>query len=232
MVRSTRRAKRRPTRQAKATDALSAALASGAFATLVRYFTVHPERVPHIRALMRETGLNARSMQIEIARMESLGLVRRERSTDDRRVGVRLVPDHPAWTALRTLVRVLAQPEDVLKMTVAGLPHVAAAFVYGSVASGDAAPESDCDFMVVTAPEATRDDQHAIEKALAVQTGETSRALGRELQVVVYSARELRTRAGAGRGFVPRVMEGAKRWVVGSEGVLASLIAGAPEEGR
>lgn len=156
--------------------------------------------------------------------MEALGLVRRERSTDERRVGVRVVAVHPAWTALRTLVRVFAQPEDVLKMTVAGLPHIAAAFVYGSVASGEATPESDCDFMVVTDPEATRDERRAVEKALAVQTGDTSRALGRELQVVVYSAQELRRHAGTGRGFVPRVMEGAKRWVVGSADVLQSLI--------
>ena len=115
-------------------------------------------------------------------------------------------------------------------MTVAGLPHVAAAFVYGSVASGEATPESDCDFMVVTGPEATRDERRAVEKALAVQTGDTSRALGRELQVVVYSAQELRTRASAGRGFVPRVMEGAKRWVVGSADALESLIAVPPAE--
>ena len=219
-----RRARKLPTRGAKAPDALSAALASGAFATLVRYFTVRPEAAPHMRALIRETRLNSRSVQMEVARMETLGLVRREHATEDRRVSVRAVLGHPAWTALRTLVRTYAAPEDVLKMTVAGVPGIAAAFVYGSVARGDATPESDCDFMVVTAPGLSPDAHRDVEQALAVQTGSTSLALGRDLSVAVYSATSMQHKAASGHGFVARVLADKKRWVRGSDAEFAKLL--------
>jgi predicted nucleotidyltransferase len=207
----------------KATDALSATLASGAFATLVRYFTVWPEAAPHMRALIRDTMLNPRSVQVEVARMEALGLVRRERGTEDRRVFVRAVSGHPAWIALRTLVRTYAAPEDVLRMMVAGMPGIAAAFVYGSVARGDAITESDCDFMVVTAPGLSAESYQEIEQALAVQTGSTSLALGRDLSVAVYSAETMQRKAASGHGFVTRVLADTKRWVRGSDADLADL---------
>lgn len=223
-TRRRRHARHRPTRGAKATDALSATLASGAFATLVRYFTVWPEAAPHMRALIRDTGLNPRSVQVEVARLEGLGLVRRERGTENRRVCVRAVLGHPAWTALRTLVRTFAQPEDVLKMMMAGMPGIAAAFVYGSVARGDATADSDCDLMVVIAPELSAASHHAIEQALAVQTGSTSLALGRDLSVAVYSAETLQRKAASGHGFVVRVLADTKRWVRGSDAEFADLV--------
>jgi len=190
----------------------------------VRYFTVDPEKAPHIRALIRDTKLNPRSVQMEVARMEELGLVRREHVPDDRRVCVHAVRSHPAWPALRTLVRTYAAPEDVLKMTVAGVPGIAAAFVYGSMARGDATPESDCDFLVVTVPGLPLEAHQAVEQTLAVQTGNTSLALGRELSVAVYSTESMRRKAVDGHGFVARVLAGKKRWVRGSEAELARLL--------
>lgn len=205
---------RRQPRRAKSTDALSVALASGAFATLVRYFTAGPQKSPHLRALMRDTGLGARSVQMELARMERLGLVRQERAADGRHVVVHVAQLHPAWAPLRALVRTYADPEDVLRMTIAGLPHVVSAFIFGSVARGDARPESDCDLMVII--DATAEEYRAVKTALAVQAGEAGLALGRELSVVVYSVTELQARVAAGHAFISRVLLGAKRWVRGS----------------
>lgn len=156
--------------------------------------------------------------------MEALGLVRRERGTEDRRVFVRAVIGHPAWMALRTLVRTFAAPEDVLQMLVAGMPDIAAAFVYGSVARGDAIAESDCDFMVVTAPGLSAESYQAVEQGLAVQTGSTSLALGRDLSVAVYSAETLQSKAARGHGFVVRVLADKKRWVRGSDAEFADLV--------
>jgi predicted nucleotidyltransferase len=153
---------------------------------------------------------------MELARMEQLGLVRQERAADGRRVVIHVVQLHPAWAPLRALVRTLAEPEDVLKMTLAGLPHIAAGFIFGSVARGDAHPDSDCDFMVITDALATAEEYRAVKTALAVRAGETGLALGRELSIVIYSMEQLRSRVDSGHGFISRVLLGAKRWVRGS----------------
>ncbi|MEW5918363.1 MAG: hypothetical protein AB1762_18315 [Gemmatimonadota bacterium] len=58
-------------------DALSRAVASGALARLLTYFTVRIDDTPHLRALIRHTGLGARSLQTELARLEELGLLQR-----------------------------------------------------------------------------------------------------------------------------------------------------------
>ena len=219
-----RRRRRNPTRGMKAPDALSLALASGAFATLVRYFTVRPEYTPHGRALMRETGLRARSMQQELARMERLGLVTQEHRADHR-VYVRSVLTHPAWLSLHALVRAYATPTDILRITVAGIADIAVAFVFGSVARGEADEQSDCDVFVVTAPGTTVDGKHAVVRALAVQTSDTSRALGREVSFVVYRLEDLQRRLAVPNGFASRVLTGSKLFVRGSDQELQSLLA-------
>lgn len=216
-----RRSPLRPKPRRKARDPLSLALASCAFATLVRYFTVAPERAPHMRALIRETELGVRSVQMELARMQSLGLIRQERTPDDRHVVIRAVQLHPAWTPLRALVRTLATPEDVLTMAIAGLPHIAGAFIFGSVARGDARTESDCDFMVITDAAATPEEHQRIKLEIGGRAGAAGDALGRELSLAIYSMDNVRTRVHAGQGFVTRVLAGAKRWVRGSADDLA-----------
>lgn len=212
----------RTSRRAKSQDALSSALASGALATLVRYFTVAPERAPHLRALIRETGLGVRSVQRELARMESLGLVRQERSVDRHHVVVRALHLHPAWMPLRALVRTLAAPEDVLAMALAGVPHIAGAFIFGSVARGTARPDSDCDLMVVT--DATPDEHERITAELQLRAGAAGDALGRELSLAMYSMDDLRLRLHAGQGFVTRVLSGSKRWVQGAPNDIATRL--------
>lgn len=165
---------------------------------------------------MRDTGLGARSVQMELARMERLGLVRQERATHGRHVVVHVAQLHPAWAPLRALVRTYADPEDVLKMTIAGLPHVVAAFIFGSVARGDARSDSDCDFMVIIDSSASAEEYRMVKTELAMQAGESGLALGRELSVAVYSVTELQARVASGHAFISRVLLGAKRWVRGS----------------
>lgn len=218
-ARSRRTKPARRVRRAKSADGLSSALASGAFATLVRYFTVAPERTPRLRALIRETGLGVRSVQMELARMESLGLVHVERSADSRHVVVRAQQLHPAWMPLRALVRALAAPEDVLTMALAGVPHVAGAFIFGSVARGTARADSDCDLMIVT--DAEPDEHERVVAELQRRAGAAGDALGRELSMVFYSLDELRKRFHQEHGFVTRVLAGSKRWVQGDAAELA-----------
>jgi predicted nucleotidyltransferase len=205
-------------------DALSLAFASEAFAALVRYFAVRPDHVLHLRALMRATGLTAGSLQHELARMARLGLVAQERRAD-RRVYVRAESTHPGWRDLRALVRAYARPVDLVRVTVAGLDAIAIAFVFGSVARGDADERSDCDVFVVTAAGTTVEEKRAVVQALAVQSCDAGLALGRDLSFLVYRVEDVQRLLAIPQGFLSRVFDAPKQWVRGTDEDLRGLVA-------
>lgn len=203
------------TRGVIAPDALSQSLTNGTFAALVRYFTVRPDDAPHVRGLMRDLSLGAASLNREVGRMEQLGLVTRDR-TSGPMVRVQAVGRHAAWAPLRALVRAYAKPVELLRVTLIGVPHVAGAFIFGSVARGQADADSDCDVFVVTTPGCSEDDRRAVVQALAVQTANTSLALGREVSFVVYRPEEMQRHLQSGPQFVARVLEAPKQWILGA----------------
>jgi predicted nucleotidyltransferase len=213
----------RPSRGHGATDNLSQTLANGTFAALVRFFTVRPDAAPHLRALMRDFGLGTRSLQHELARMERLGLVSLDRGAGRREL-VRANAQNPAWAPLRALVRAYSTPADLLRITLTNVPRVAAAFIFGSVARGEAEPDSDCDVFVLTSPGLSDADRRAVVEALAVQTMDTSVALGREVAFVVLRPEDARHQRERGMPFVTRVLEAPKQWVLGNGTRVAAAL--------
>jgi predicted nucleotidyltransferase len=197
------------TRTAKRTDALSATLASSALARVVIDFAVRPEAASHGRALQRRTGLTPRSLQTELARLERLGIVRRR--PEGRRVRYVLDERSPRWRALRDLVREMADPVDVLRSALAEIAGIAAAFVFGSIARGDARDDSDIDLFIVDDGAPEGDDE------LARSTLEVGVLLRREVNVVRMSRSELAARNRAGSGFARDVLDGPKLWVIGTD---------------
>lgn len=197
-------------RAAKAADPLSTALASGAMARLVRYFAVNPESRPHVRALERAAGLGPRSLQTELDRLTSLGVLIREEQ--GARVRYRLDESHPVWPHLRQLVRHLSRPADVLPFALAEVPGIDAAFIFGSHARGLARPDSDVDLFVV--------GDAVNEAELLRHTLEAGVLLDREVNVVTVGRAELAERLAAGRRFFREAVDGAKQWIVGSPAAL------------
>jgi predicted nucleotidyltransferase len=211
-----------PTRAAKASDRLSSALASGALAKLISYFVVRPDDTPHLRALMRHTAMSARSFQLEFARLEQLGLLRRE-ALPDGRVLIRTTERRDLWAPFRALVRTYADPVDLLRLALIDLAGIEAAFVFGSVARGAADDQSDVDVCVIAKG---GDDARIeeLERSLAQRTVEASLGIGREVNVVVVTAARLAAKLALGRGFYPRIIAGEKRWVLGDSRTLAKAM--------
>jgi predicted nucleotidyltransferase len=197
-------------RAPKRADLLSSVLASGALARLVIHFAVRPDERPHARALQRHTGLTPRSLQIELARLERLGVV--ERRAEGHRVAYALNERSPRWRALRQLIPQLADPVDVLRDALSDMPGIDAAFVFGSFARGDVREDSDVDVFVLGGEVA--------EDLLARRTLDAGVLLGREVNVVQLSRDELRRRMQTGSGFLGRVLAAPKRWLVGDEATL------------
>ena len=189
-------------------DPLARILASAALANVVLYYVVHPDAAPHFRALQRATGVASRSLQHELARLEELGMLRRE--PDGRRVRYHRVPAHPRWEVLREMVRRFARPRDVLRTALADVPGVEAAFIFGSFARGDMDARSDIDVLAVGAAL----DDPGPETALAASTLEASVLLGHEVNVTRYTPTRLRARRTG--GFLRAVLAAPKDWLIGS----------------
>lgn len=205
-------------RGAKRSDALSATLASGALARVVIDFAVHPEDASHGREIQRRTGLTPRSLQTELARLESLGVVRRRR--DGRLVRYELEEDNPRWRALRALVRELADPADVLRDALSDVPGIGAAFIFGSVARGDAREDSDIDVFIL--------DDGVPPDHRARRTIDAEILLGREVNVVQLTRDELAQRTASGSSFIRNVLRGPKLWLLGGQADVPVIGGSAP----
>ena len=200
-------------------DSLSRVLASSALAHLILYFVLHPDGAPHFRGLQRATGISSRSLQHELARLQELGMIRRER--DGKLVRYPRVADHPRWFVFRDLVREFAEPKTLLRTALVEVPGVEAAFIYGSFARGQMDEHSDIDIFAL----GDSLEESEPELALVAGTSEASVLLGHEVNVTRYTRRKLETRREG--GFLRSVLAGPKEWLVGSESVLAPLIGGA-----
>src|SRR5687768_3988131 len=114
----------KPSRSRKPDESLALVLASRALAAVVIYFVLHPDKPLHFRALQRVTRVSSRSLQHEMARLETLGMVQRER--EGRLVRYRAVAGHPRWAVLREMVRQFADPAELLRVALADVPGLEA----------------------------------------------------------------------------------------------------------
>jgi len=186
-------------------SALQATFASPAMARLLLFFAVHPEEPLHVRELYRRTGLGMASLQKELDRFQRLGLI--EKSKEGRKILYRLNLASDRWRAMRTLVRKLAAPSEILREAFTGVPGVEAAFVFGSQARGEMREDSDVDLFLVA-------DEHA-SRAVQEPLSEAEALIGRDVDVITYSPAALRARLDAGNHFVRRVRREPKQWIAG-----------------
>lgn len=203
-------------RTRKRADALSATLASGAMARVVIDFAVHPEDAPYGREIARRTGLTPRSLQTELARLETLGVIRRRR--EGRLVRYELIERNPRWRALRALIRELADPVDVVRNALADVPGIAAAFVFGSFARGDTREDSDVDVFVI--------GKDIPDRLLYRGTIEAQILLNREVNIVDMTSEDVARRIESGSSFIRNVLHGPKLWLIGSQIDLDSALEG------
>lgn len=187
-------------------DQLSPFLGSEARARLLAHFVARPDSRLHVRALERETGIGKRSLQAELRRLVEMGLVRRER--EGRRVVYVRTGFTREWLAIDRLVATYAIPL-LLRAALVAVPGVEAAFIFGSLARGDARPDSDVDLLVY----GNGIPSGAVSMALAP----ASFVLGRTIDLKLFDRDEFRRWNDPRVSFLPQALAGPKLWLVGSE---------------
>ena len=165
----------------------------------------HPGEACYLRELARATGVGLGAVQREVRKLTDAGVIRR--TTRGRQVYYEANPECPIFPELRSLIAKTAGMADVLRFALAPLAEgIEGAFVYGSMASGEAGPGSDVDLMVVG-------DVDEMELHEAVGTAEE--ALGRTVNYTLLSRAELKRRRREKGGFVSRVLRGPKIGILG-----------------
>jgi predicted nucleotidyltransferase len=186
----------------------------------------HPERAFYLREIARAAGTSPSSLQRELAALTGAGLIVRE--ARGHQVYFRANPDSVLFEELRGIAVKTFGVADVLRDALAPLARrVRAAFIYGSLARGEARPESDADVMVVG-------ELAFAEVVERLRPAEA--ALRRSVNPTVYPAVEFAKKAAAGEGFVAEVLRQPKIFLIGGEPELRDLAEGrarqAPPTGK
>jgi predicted nucleotidyltransferase/DNA-binding HxlR family transcriptional regulator len=165
----------------------------------------------HLRELVRQSGLSLGTVQQELRRLTRIGLVTARR--DGNRVYYQADQEHPLYADLRNVVLKTNGLVNVLRQALQ-VKDVQLAFVFGSIARGEARPESDVDLMVIT-PLGLR--------GVARLLSGVGEKLGRQINPHVLAREEFSRRKGSGDHFVSSVLASPKLFAIGSEHELAAM---------
>lgn len=165
----------------------------------------NPQRSFSVSELIASTGAGSGAVQRELAKLTASGLLTVRPIGNQKRYQANpAAPIHAELVAIMQKTVSLAEP---LREALAPLAaRIEQAFVFGSIARGEAGPRSDVDLMVVG--DATFAD--VVEAVYPLHA-----RLGREVNPIVLTAREFRARA-KDPGFISRVMNGPRIMLIGA----------------
>lgn len=165
----------------------------------------------HVREIGRVTGIPAGSLHRELRLLADAGLLLREQVGNQ--VRYRANSAHPIHPELAAIFRKTSGLADVLRDALLPLERkIDLAFVFGSVARGEERSVSDVDVLV-----AGKASLLQVVKALSA----VHSRLGREINPVVLTRRELAAKLKARERFFTRVASEPKIWLIGTEDDLS-----------
>jgi len=145
---------------------------------------------------LAQGGLSSATVDRELAVLVQAGMVAAERVGRTRIFTAQT--RSPLYRPLRQLLERTLGAEVLLQQALRQVEGVDAAAIFGSWAAGSSSDESDLDLLVVGDIDYNR---------LVEATQPVGRALGRELNVVSYSTREMMEKLAGADGFLTRVLE-------------------------
>ena len=176
---------------------IASALFSDSQVRIFRWLFGQPGRGFHLSELRRLTGLGSASLQRELNRLATAGLVRSERVGNLRRFQAN--DQSAVFGELAALVRKTLGVAPVLREALAPLaPRLDAAWIYGSIARQTETAASDVDVMLVG------DDLPMADVLARLLPLEAQ--LGRKINPTSFTAAEFQHRQNDPDSFVSRVM--------------------------
>ncbi|GBU15501.1 hypothetical protein AwPolaro_08790 [Polaromonas sp.] len=176
---------------------------------------LHPGQDYHVRELARLTHTTPGTLHKELTRLAAAGLLLRQEQGNQ--VRYQANRQCPVFPELASLLRKTTGVAELAAQALAPLQPTLA-LIFGSIAAGTETATSDVDLLIIS-----KLDFAAIVRALhPVQT-----ELGRDINPVVYSPKELRRRVQEEDPFVLNLLAGPKIFLIGANHDLSQL-AGHP----
>ena len=191
---------------------LAEALWPAARRAVLGLLLAHPDQEWHLREIARRAKRSPATVHAELRSLAAAGILTRR--VESRRAYYRANVSCTIFAELRQMILKTVGLADVLREALSGLPGVQVAFVYGSLARGEATSESDVDLMIV-GDVTLRDVSARLHDAQA--------ALAREINPTVYPTAEFRNKVAARHHFVTRAIEDPKLFLIGDEDELRRL---------
>lgn len=171
---------------------------------------VQPEKTWYVSELARRMGVPSSSLQRELQGLTDAGILKSHRQ--GRMVYFQANTDSPIYPDLRGLLLKTSGLVNVLSCALKPLAtKIRAAFVYGSIASGQARTDSDIDLIVVGG---------LVPQELAIPLRRARDLLGREIHPTVFASAEFDKRRAAKDPFLTEVMSKPQLLVIGSKDEL------------
>ncbi len=167
----------------------------------------------YLREISQRTGLPVRAVERTVKSLFAIGLLQRERRGNS--VYFCVNRNFAILPELQAIVLKTVGLGDRLREAFSEMGQVETAFVYGSYASNEQDLESDVDIFVIGS---------VLSRKLTPILSQLEKELGREINTVVFTSKELRQRLSDNGHFVRSVLSSPKVFLVGNEEALRSLV--------
>ena len=193
-------------------DILSQILSSKVRAGILRHlFGVNTVEL-HMREIQRVVGCTIGPIQSELKKLLALQLVKARRNGN--RLYYSANQEHQLYPDIRSMVLKTSGLGDYLKELFRSLEDIEAAFIFGSIASGEDTVASDIDLMVIGTIGL---------RALTVLLAEFRGRIGRELNPHVFTREEFIKRRAEGEHFISTVISSSRLFVKGTDNELIKM---------
>jgi len=185
---------------------LEALLGSKLRSKVLGWLFTHPDERYFVRQLTNLVKEDSTNVSRELARLEKAGIL--VSTTEGKQKYYQANRQSSLFNELRGLIVKTAGLADVLREALAPLAEqIVFAFVYGSMASGEAISTSDIDLLVVG-----NIDEMALHEAIS----QTENRLARPVNYTLMSQLEFDKRRDQKGGFLDRILSGQKLMILGS----------------
>ncbi len=187
---------------------------------LLGLFFSNPNREFYIQEIGRLLGKSPGSFQRALYRLDEHGVLTSRYSANAR--FFRANRGHFLFEEIRNIVFKTVGIAGSLRETLAGIPGIDLAFLYGSFARAQERPDSDIDLMIIGAP----DEDILLERLEPLES-----SLGREINYQVRTSLEMVKASPESEPFLLRVLEEPKVFLIGREDELRALAKGRADQG-